>query len=623
MSAKPLLIFDGDCGFCRRWIQRWCAITGDRVEYEPYQKVGSSYPQISEENFKRSVQLIEDSAGACTITSGAEAVFRSLAYNPRRRWFLWLYEKILPVRVASEAFYRLIAQNRSLFSKLSHFFWGDQLEPSTYRLSTFFFLRILAVIYFIAFFSLGIQILGLIGSQGILPISMYLEQVREQIGARGYGIVPTLTWINSGDGFLLFLCGGGILFSVLLFWGFIPNVLLFLLWGFYLSLVTAGQEFLSFQWDILLLETGFLAIFLAPMTLRDHFSRNFEPPAIPRLLLKWLLFRLVFLSGVVKLASGDETWRTLTALQFHYETQPLPPWTAWAMHHLPPVFHQFSTLMMFLSELVIPFLFFAPRRLRLTGCFAAIFFQLLIVATGNYCFFNLLAMALCLFLLDDAFWMGCHPARSEGSQILQILRRYAPQGDKKARKMPAGITLPLAFLVLWISLGQMSWIWEGGKRQVRSQGNLEQILSPFRTINSYGLFAVMTTTRDEIRVEGSNDGVNWLAYEFKYKPGDLSKKPRFVQPHQPRLDWQMWFAALGTYRQNPWFMNFCIRLLQGSPEVLKLIEKNPFPKAPPRYIRASLYRYRFSNFEEKRHFKVWWKREERGLYCPPLSLSAS
>lgn len=604
MLEKPVLIYDGDCGFCLRWIERWRTLTGDKIDYEPYQKVAGLYPQILVADFVKSVQLVEDSPTGRRVSSGAEAVFRSLSYNPRKRWLLGLYEKVAPVRIISELFYKLVAHNRVFFSTLTRLIWGNKLTSSTYQVSTLFFLRALAVIYAIAFLSLAFQIVGLVGSTGILPISMFLEHVKEQVGVRGYWMIPTLAWIHSGDGLLLFLCWGGFALSVLLFVGFLPNFVLFLLWAFYLSLVNAGQEFLSFQWDTLLLETGFLAIFLAPLTFRYKFIPNFDPPAVARFLLKWLLFRLTFLSGMVKLASGDEMWRTFSALQVHYETQPLPPWTAWYMHQLPELFQKFSVGVMFAAELVVPFLFFGPRPVRLTGCFLMMAFQLLIIATGNYCFFNWLAIALCILLIDDAPF----------SSKIHVV-------PTKDRKMPAWVTLPVAFLVFWVSLGQMNWIWDK-KQQRGEQGIFQQWISPFRSINHYGLFAVMTPVRNEIIVEGSKDGRNWLAYEFKYKPGDLSKTPKFVAPYQPRLDWQMWFAALGNYRQNPWFINFSIRLLQGAPEVLKMIEKNPFPDSPPKYLRASLYRYRFATAKERKTFDVWWRREEAGVYCPPMSLPA-
>ncbi len=604
LMNKPLLIFDGDCGFCRRWIERWRRITGNQVDYKPYQEVGSRYPEIPKEKFQQSVQLIEDLAGARQITSGAEAVFRALAHHPQRRWLLGLYQKSGLFRNLSEGFYNLVAGNRVLFSKLTQFSWGGELGPFTYQTSSFLFLKILALIYAIAFYSIGTQVLGLFGSQGVLPAAMFLKQVAANFGAERFWVVPTLAWINHSDFFLQFLCAAGMILSGLLFAGIYPVVTLSLLWLFYLSLVAVGQDFLSFQWDNLLLEAGFLAIFLAPLVKRDRFSHGFEPPKMVRFLFKWLLFRLVFLSGMAKLASGDTTWRTLTALAYHYETQPLPPWTAWYAHHLPLLFQQASAVLMFLAELIIPFLFFAPRRLRYFACAVSIGFQLLIMVTGNYCFFNLLAIALCLLLLDDTVW-----------------QRWIPVKEPLAAKsMPRVVTVPLACVVLIVSLGQMSWMLPGGRSHRRAVNALEIAIDPFRSVNRYGLFAVMTTTRREIVIEGSNDAKEWKAYEFKYKPGDILRRPGFVQPLQPRLDWQMWFAALGRYQQNPWLINLCARLMQGSPQVLRLLANNPFPEAPPRYIRAKAYLYHFSTLQEKKDYHAWWRREENGLYCPMISL---
>jgi len=274
-----------------------------------------------------------------------------------------------------------------------------------------------------------------------------------------------------------------------------------------------------------------------------------------------------------------------------------------------------STAVMFGIELAVPFLIFLPRRLR--HCAAAAFaaLQVLILLTGNYCFFNWLTLALCLPLLDDALLHRFLPACWRTKP--PVLRR-----DSWAR-WPVQVTLALAVIVACASLVQLFATFHVLLRHPDPAYAVFRWVQPLRSFNNYGLFAVMTTTRLEIVVEGSNDGESWSAYEFKYKPGDLQRRPGFVAPHQPRLDWQMWFAALGDYRQNPWFVNFCIRLLQGSPEVTALLERNPFPKAPPRFIRAELYEYHFTDAATRRRSGEWWRRELKGIYLPPFSLEVS
>ncbi len=295
---------------------------------------------------------------------------------------------------------------------------------------------------------------------------------------------------------------------------------------------------------------------------------------------------------------------------------------------------------MFVIELAAPFLIFAPRRLRFIGCHVLILFQTAILLTGNYCFFNLLTIALCLLLLDDAAMKRLLPARlrprfggqkpapeppsgEEPPILAKITVPPAPLGvpGNHCRSWPAWLTAPLAIVIIVVTLGQVLEKTFGLLAWVEPVDKLDEWLGPLRSVNTYGLFMVMTTSRPEIIIEGSNDGRTWLPYEFKYKPGDPKRRPAFVAPHQPRLDWQMWFAALGNYRQNPWLVNFCVRLLQGSPDVLALMGKNPFPNAPPRYIRAVVYEYHFCDFQERRAEGVWWKREYQGQYLPPISLS--
>ena len=612
--TKPLLIYDGDCGFCRRWIARWQSLTGDRVEYAPFQQVASEFPEIPQEQFEASVQLIEP---AGKVSSGAEAVFRTLTYTPGKKWMLWMYEKIPGAAHISEWSYRLVAQHRTFFSKLTQYLFGQHTEPPSYVLTRWIFLRMLGVIYLIAFVSLWTQISGLVGSNGIIPVKDFLQVVREQIGLERYWLLPTLFWFNASDVFLQFLCGGGVFLSLLLILNLAPTAVLFLLWAFYLSLAAICREFLSFQWDALLLEIGFLAIFFAPLQLRPRLYSKSPPSLIVLWLLRLLLFKLIFSSGVLKLVSGDPTWRDFTALTYHYETQPLPTWISWYVDQLPLWFQKASVALMFAIELVAPFLIFAPRRLRFFGCGAIVALQLLIMATGNYCFFNLLTIALCILLLDDRFWPTRFREKVLGSQKHN---QSSTVVLSKSRRWPKIVTLPIAAIILVITTVQFFNVFRVRLDWPTPISKLVRILAPFRSVNSYGLFAIMTTSRPEIIIEGSNDGEIWLTYEFKYKPGDLKERPHFVEPFQPRLDWQMWFAALSSYQNNPWFINFCVRLLQGSPEVLALLKINPFPDNPPRYIRAVVYDYHFTDFAERRAEGTWWQRELKGLYCPILSL---
>ncbi|HTN70846.1 MAG TPA: lipase maturation factor family protein, partial [Methylomirabilota bacterium] len=399
-----------------------------------------------------------------------------------------------------------------------------------------------------------------------------------------------------------------VILSAALICGFFELPILFLLWAFYLSLLNVGGEFLSFQWDSLLLETGFLSMFLAPLSFRWFRKATFSPPKIIHWLFRALLFRLMFSSGVVKLASGDPSWRSFTALRYHYETQPLPTRAAWYFHQLPGGFQDISVLVMFFIELVIPFLVFGPKNLRLAAAAGIIFLQILIFITGNYCFFNLLAIALCLLLLDDSVW----PKRWRSGAKETKTRRL--------RCWPNRVQVPLAVFIILVSLVQLTALFTRRMRLPLPIAQIIEVTRPFYIVNSYGLFAVMTTTRPEIIVEGSSDGDTWVPYEFKYKPGDLQQPPMQVAPHQPRLDWQMWFAALGSYQDNPWFINFATRLLQGSPEVLKLLKTNPFPDRPPRYVRATLYHYRFTDFATLKREGAWWRRDRLWSYIPPLSL---
>ena len=598
-SSKPLLTYDNDCDFCRYWIAQWQHVTGDRVDYVPYQEVASQFPEIPISAFENSVQLIQENG---TVLSGAAAVLHALNSG----FLLWCYSHLPGFATVSETVYRLIAQHRPFFSAMTRWLWGTHTERISSCFSRWLFLRALGCIYLIAFLSLWVQVHGLIGSNGILPADQFLTAVRQQVGTSSYYLVPTLFWLNPSNLCLHLLCAGGVVLSLVLIAGFFPTWTLVGLWGFYLSLVSVGQVFLSFQWDVLLLEAGFLAIFFAPLQIRDTLSRVSQPSRAFLWLSRWLLFRLMFASGFVKLVS-DEVWRNLTALNFHYETQPLPTSIAWYVHQLPEWFQKISVIGMFAVELVIPFLIFAPRRLRTVGCIGLVGLQVLIILTGNYCFFNLLTIALCLLLIDDVTWKRLLPKR------LMPSIRLLEQPSHKYKRICIGVVAALLFLLSGIRFSG----------QLFREGRLPDVawITPFRSVNTYGLFADMTESRPEIIVEGSNDRITWKTYEFRWKPGDLTNAPKWVAPHQPRLDWQMWFAALqGDYQHTYWFLNFMGAVLRGNPAVLKLLADNPFPDTPPRYVRATLYNYRFTDLATKRSDGMWWDREWSRIYCPAISL---
>ncbi len=598
--SKPLLVYDGDCAFCRLWIDYWRRLTKDRMGYAPFQRVAKNFPEIPLESFQRAVQLILPDG---KVFSGAAAVFHTLSFAPSRQWLWRLYQRLPAFASIAEFFYRFIADRRFAFYPVTLFLYGSSIQPATYFFSSWLFFKILGVVYLIAFVSFGLQIEGLIGSQGILPLNNYLQALRNHFGSKAFWFVPSIFWFNSSDWFLKFVWVLGAVASLLLIFGIAPRGALVLAVVLYLSLVSAGQVFMSFQWDILLVEVEFLGLVYS------------LSPGIGIWLFWLLLFKLIFLSGAVKLLSGDPTWRNLTALTYHYATQPLPTALAWYADKLPLWFQKFSVLAMFAIQLTAPFFIFTLRHLRFAAGFGIAFLELLIFLTGNYTFFNILTIALCLFLFDDQFWSNFISSNFIEKIAAQSFVAKGIEGPFQ------WIVLAIALLIALISIFHIVGAFT--HRLPTPARFLMQKTAAFHIANPYGLFAVMTTSRPEIVIEGSNDQKTWFAYGFKYKPGDLKRAPLWVQPHQPRLDWQMWFAALGTYQENPWFVNFAIRLLEGSPPVQKLLKTNPFLDAPPKYIRAVLYDYRFSDSKTKAKTGEWWTREFRGLYLPPVTLEPS
>ena len=499
-----------------------------------------------------------------------------------------------------------------------------KFKPAPHGAAATMFLRLLGVIYLLAFLSLWIQVDGLIGSQGIIPFADLLTLLRKERSDIGFWQLPTLLWLDSSDAAIHLLCGAGTLLACIAIVAPLCAGLWILLWAFYFSLYTAGQDFLGFQWDILLLETGFLAIFLSPLAILPAWRRSYTPSWIPLLLLWWLLFRLMVASGVVKITWGDPSWQLgdLTALTYHYETQCIPTWTAWYMHHLPAWLQKATCGAMYFIEIIGPTLFFLGKRLRRIGCILQVALQLVIIATGNYGFFNYLTLSLCVLLWDDERW----PAWLRGKPEEAGKAEAAPV--RLAWHWPTWIVAPVGACVFASSLlvfieglspGPIpapAWL----RPTLDTLSGWTSPLQRHHVINSYGLFRGMTKERPEIVIEGSDDGNEWKAYEFKYKPGDLARRPVFVAPHQPRLDWQMWFEALRPQAASQWFIGLLKRILEGSPPVLELLERNPFPDKPPRFLRAIRYDYRFTTAEERQSSGHWWKRAEPAPYVQPVTI---
>ena len=592
-NALPTLVFDGDCAICRYWVSYWRGLTGDLITYRPYQEAATDFPAISVQSFQRAIQLIESDG---RVYSGAAAAFRVLRRVPGRALWWWSYEHLPGFAVLSECAYSYFSRRRGLLNRLTKILWGPALEAERYALVSWVFIRLLGAIYIAAFASLGVQILGLSGHAGIAPLGEYLQLAHRALGSSAYRVLPTLFWVNSSDAALVGGTVAGVMLGLLVVVNRWTRPALIGLFALYLSYVYAAQDFMSFQWDVLLLESGFLAIFLT------NGSR------VVVWLYRWLVFRYLFLAGIVKVLSGDPTWHNLTALEYHFWTQPLPTPLAWYAAQLPGWLLIAGTGATLIIEIATVFLIFLPRRLRAFAACCILLLQSLIVLTGNYNFFNLLTMLLCIFLFDDA-------------ALRHIVPRWLESRAQGRASLPRSATViatAVALIVVPVGINRM---WQTLMRSdLPLLGALTHAASPFLIVNPYGLFAVMTVARPEVVIEGSADGKAWREYVFRYKPGPLFRRALWNIPHQPRLDWQMWFAALGSERDNPWMDGLMLRLLQGSSAVLALFDSNPFRETAPKYVRAQLYDYRFADRQTHIATGQWWVRRLEGLYFPQVSL---
>ncbi len=473
------------------------------------------------------------------------------------------------------------------------------------------YLRGLGLVFCLAFASLLPQLQGLLGPEGLSPAAELLAWAREGFGPERFLRLPTLLWGLGASNASLWGVGlVGLLCGLLLLVNVAPRWALLGAWACYLSLCVVGGSFLSYQWDVLLLEAALVSLPLTPGHLLPP-SGAPEPARGPWWLVRLLLFRLMVLSGLVKLASGDPTWRNLTALEFHYWTQPLPNPVAWFVHQLPTSLHRASVAGMLAIELVAPLLLLGPRRVRLFGAAALALLQVGILVTGNYGFFNLLTLVLCLCALDDgvlARWrrFGPPPATPSAPHRFPRARRVAFAAFASVYAV-LGLSLDASALLRFSPPAPVTWA-------------LQQV-GGFNSINTYGLFAVMTTQRNEIVIEGSADGQTWHEYLLKWRPGPVDEAPRVVVPHMPRLDWQLWFAAFSACGSDPWLLRLQEKLLRGDATVRGFFREDLVSEAPPLYVRTRMFDYRFTDVATWRATGAYWRREPLGPYCPALTLS--
>ena len=481
---------------------------------------------------------------------------------------------------------------------------GYGVKPS-YVLTRYTFLRALGFVYAIAFLGLALQLRPLLGRDGLLPVYLFLERVESTIGNSwsAYLQIPTLLWINSSDGFMVALAWIGLLLSILLLCGHANAVQMFALWVLYSSFVHTGQLFYSYGWETLLLETGFLAIFLCPPVRGGWRLENRTSDRWVLLLLRWVLFRVMFGAGLIKLR-GDPCWLDLSCLLYHYETQPIPNPVSWYLHQAPEWIHRSGVLFNHVVELVAPWFLFGPRRIRHTGALLIIAFQLMLIISGNLSWLNYITLVLCIPCLSDGLLLRVSPQRVHHLPLPSV----SPSTPRRVT------VIALCVMVAVLSIEPIANMWSS--RQLMNTS-----FDRFDLVNSYGAFGSVGKVRREVVLLGTTDPApdvksDWREYEFKGKPGDPDQRPALVSPYHYRLDWQIWFAAMSDYSRQPWLVHFVYKLLQADPGALSLLASDPFRGERPKFVRADFYEYEFTDFSTD----GWWKRRKLGAYLPALSV---
>ena len=476
-----------------------------------------------------------------------------------------------------------------------------------YWLTRFFILRLLGFVYAVAFLIAAQQLVPLVGEHGLTPANHFFERVQAHFGSRPAAALqlPSLFWFGISDQGLSIFAWVGFGLSLVVLAGYANAIVLAILWTMYMSIIHVGQIWYGYGWETQLLETGFLSIFLCPLLDGRPFPKC-RPPLLVIWLFRWLGFRIMIGAGLIKLR-GDPCWRDLTCLYYHYETQPIPSLISRYLHFAPHWFHKFGTAWNHFIELIVPWFSFGPRQARHIAGVLLVSFQIVLIISGNLSFLNYVTIIPFLACFDDTFLRRVLPR-------LIVKRAERAAQESEPSRINNTIAIGLSLLVAYLSIAPVANL-------ISERQMMNTSFDRLSLVNTYGAFGAVGKERDEIIFEGTDDAIitgdtQWKEYEFKAKPGDPNRRPPFVAPYQPRIDWQIWFAAMASPAEYPWTLHFVWRLLHNDPGTLSLLANNPFPARPPHYIRARLYRYRFAPPGDP----VWWKREPIGEWLPALSI---
>jgi hypothetical protein len=465
--------------------------------------------------------------------------------------------------------------------------------PPRYELTRFVILRMLGAIYAIHFGALAAQVVPLLGARGLLPVPLLLAEL--EIAGEGFVERPTLFWLDASDGTLLAVAVVGALLGAAVMAGLTHALAMIALWAIQISFLHVGQAFLGYGWEILLAEAGALAIFLCPVRSLGPLRPASAASPVVIGLHRWLAFRVMLGAGLIKIR-GDECWRDLTCLDFHYETQPLPSPLSWLWHQLPSAVLHGGVLFNHVVELLVPFAMFGPRRVRAIAGLATLAFQLSLIASGNLSYLNWLTIAIAIACFDDG-------------HLGRLLRRPRPSPRADApRRLPIAVAIGVGVLSASPVINMLS-----------PDQQMNTSFDRLHLVNTYGAFGAVDRVRYELVIEGTLDRdperARWSAYSLPCQPGPPARRPCFVAPLQPRLDWQIWFAPKRDPVTQPWLVHLIWQLLRGDRDVHRLFADVPFRARPPTWIRIVRYRYRFARAGEP----GWWVRDQRTEYVRPLS----